>query len=117
MNEKELLELKEQIKRELLAEINTKKENQNSWQKIKEDYKEEFNKFDFIDHWEFINSNNELISRDEKISTLYPLQSAIGTLLRIVYKSKMVNKINVDYKEMKDTVEQIMNILKEKAGV
>ncbi|MCI8640327.1 MAG: hypothetical protein HFJ59_00370, partial [Clostridia bacterium] len=54
MNEKELLELKEQIKRELLAEINTKKENQNSWQKIKEDYKEEFNKFDFIDHWEFI---------------------------------------------------------------
>lgn len=95
MSEKELLELKEQIKKELISEMNTKKENESNWKKIKEEYKEDFSKFDFIDHWEFINANNELISKDEKISTIYPLQNAIGTLLRIVYKSRTVNKCRI----------------------
>lgn len=117
MSEKELLEIKEQIKKELLAEMNTKKENENNWKKIKTEFEEEFRKFDFIDHWEFINSKNELISRDEKVSTAYPLQNAIGTLLRIIYKAKTVNKINAEYEDMKEIVEKIMNILKEKAGV
>lgn len=117
MSEKELLELKEQIKKELISEMNTKKENESNWKKIKEEYKEDFSKFDFIDHWEFINANNELISKDEKISTIYPLQNAIGTLLRIVYKSRTVNKINAEYEEMKEIVEKILNILKKKAGV
>ena len=95
MSEKELLELKEQIKKELISEMNTKKENENNWKKIKTEFEEEFSKFDFIDHWEFINANNELISKDEKISTIYPLQNAIGTLLRIVYKSRTVNKCRI----------------------
>lgn len=117
MSEQELKNLKEQIKRELMAEINTKKENQNTWQKIKEEYKDEFSKFNFIDHWEYINSNNELMSRDTEIIATYPLQSAIGTLLRIANKSKTVAKMDISYEEAKDMVEKILEILKEKANV
>lgn len=50
MEEINIQELKEQIKRELLAEMNTKKENENNWKKIKTEFEEEFSKFDFIDH-------------------------------------------------------------------
>lgn len=113
MSENEIKELKEQLKRELLAEMNTKKENQNTWQRIKEEYEEEFSKFDFVDHWEFINSENKLITRDTPVSAKYPLQNAIGTLLRITNKAKTVSKMNITYEEAKDMVEKILSILKE----
>lgn len=99
MSESELLELKEQIKREILKEINTKKENENMWSKIKKEYEEEFKKI----------TNKE---RD-----VYVLQGAIGTLLRVIYKTESVLKINAEYEEMKEIVEKILNILKEKVGV
>lgn len=99
MSESELLELKEQIKREILTEIKVKKENENIWTKIKKEYEEEFKK---------------LVNRERDV---YVLQGAIGTLLRILYKAESVSKINAEYEEMKEIVEKIMNILKEKAGV
>lgn len=114
MSENEIKELKEQLKKELLAEINAKKENENVWKRIKEEYEDEFSKFDFVDHWEFINSENELIVRDTPVSARYPLQNAIGTLLRISNKAKTVSKMNITYEEAKDIVEKILNILKEK---
>lgn len=114
MSENELQELKEQIKQEILREMNTKKENKNTWQKIKEEYKDEFSKFDFIDHWECINVNNKLISRDTKIFATYPLQNAIGTILRILYKSKTVTNMNINYEEAKQIVESILGIMKDK---
>lgn len=114
MSENELKELKEEIKRELLAEMNTKKENQNTWQRIKEEYEEEFSKFDFVEHWECINPSNELVTKDTPVSAKYPLQNAIGTLLRISNKAKTVSKMNITYDEAKDIVEKILNILKEK---
>ncbi len=117
MSEQEIKALKEQIKRELLTEINIKKENQNTWQKIKEEYEEEFNKFDFVDHWEYVDADSKVISRDTTISVKYPLQSAIGTLLRIAKKSKTVSKMNISYEEAKDIVEKILCILKEKQKV
>lgn len=117
MSEQEVQALKEQIKRELLAEMNTKKENENSWKRLKDEYKDEFSKFNFIDHWEFTDINNNLHTRDEEIKAEYPLQSAIGTLLRIVYKAKSVTKMNVPYEELKEIVDKILAILKEKACI
>ena len=117
MSEQELKTLKEQIKKEVIAEMQAKKENQNTWQRIKNEYKEEFEKFNFIDHLEFVNSENQLITRDEEIGATYPLQNAIGTLLRIVNKSKTVTKMDISYEEAKDIVEKILNILKEKVEV
>ena len=114
MNEQEMIALKEQIKKEVIAEMEIKKENQNTWQRIKNEYKEEFRKFNFIDHWEFIDSNNDLHTRDEEILAEYPLQSAIGTLLRIVNKSKTVTKMDISYEEAKEIVDKILSILEER---
>lgn len=113
MSNEELQELKEQIKQEILREMNTKKENENTWNKIKNKYKDEFRKFNFIDHWEFIDTDNRIISHDEEIIAEYPIQNAIGTLLRIIYKSKTVNKMNVPYEEAKRIVEDILGIMKD----
>lgn len=117
MSNEELIALKEQIKKEVIAEMQAKKENQNTWQRIKNEYKEEFKKFNFIDHWEFTDINNNLHTRDEEIRAEYPMQNAIGTLLRIVNKSKTVTKMDISYEEAKNIVEKILNILKEKVGV
>jgi len=113
MSNEELIALKEQIKKEVIAEMEIKKENQNTWQKIKNEYKEEFEKFNFIDHWEFIDLNNNLHTRDEQIIATYPLQSAIGTLLRITNKSKTIAKMDIGYEEAKEMVDKILSILKE----
>lgn len=112
MSESELKELKEQIKQEVIAEINAKKENENNWKKIKQEYEEEFKKFNYIDHWETTTGDGRVISRDKEVNAIYPLQNAIGTLLRIVYKAETVSKMNVKYEDMKNIVEQILNILK-----
>lgn len=117
MSEQELKILKEQIKREVIAEIEAKKESQNTWQRIKNEYKEEFEKFNFIDHSEAINVNNELIIKDTMITATYPLQNAIGTILRIINKSKTISKMNINYQEAKEIVDKILNILKERVGV
>jgi len=112
MSEIELKELKEQIKQEIIAEMNTKKENENNWKRIKQEYEEEFKKFNYIDHWEATIEDGRVISRDKEVNAIYPLQTAIGTLLRIVYKADTVSKMDAKYEDMKNIVEQILNILK-----
>lgn len=113
MSEQEIKRLKEELKKEILAEMNTKKENENNWKKIKIELEQEFDNLDYINHWECLNANNELISKNTKVSVKYPLQNAIGTILRIVYKAENVSKINANYEDMKSIVEQIFNILKQ----
>ncbi len=117
MSENELKELKEQLKKEILAEMNTKKENENNWKRIKQEYEDEFEKFDYINHWECINCNNKLITRDKEVKAAYPMQSAIGTLLKIIYKAESVAKINAKYEDMKSIVEGILTVCKEAKDV
>lgn len=113
MSEQELKALKEQIKQELIEEMK-KPRQENLWKKIKQEYKEEFNKFNYIEHWEAMNCEGRLVTRDKEVIAEYPLTNAIGTLLRITYKAENVSKINADYEEVKKTVGSILNILKEK---
>ena len=51
------------------------------------------------------------------ITATYPLQNAIGTILRIINKSKTISKMNINYQEAKEIVDKILNILKERVGV
>lgn len=113
MTEQELQALKEQLKQEILQEMNTRKENENNWKKIKNELKEEFEKFNYINHWECLNCDNQLISRDTEVNAGYAMQNAIGTLLRIIYKAENVSKINAKYEDMKLVVEKILEVLKE----
>ena len=100
MSNEELIALKEQIKKEVIAEMQTKKENENNWKKLKTEFEEEFDKFDY--------SNGQ-----RKITTRFAIQGAIGTLLRILYRADNVSKINANYEEMKAIVEPILDILKQ----
>lgn len=95
MSETELIELKNQLKQEILEEINSRKVNENNWKKIKDEHEEEFKK---------------LITRERDI---YALQNAIGILLRLLYKAENVSKIDASYEEMKSIVEQILDVLKQ----
>ncbi len=45
MSEKELLELKEQLKQEIIAEMEKKKEVQTNWLRIKKEFAEDFKMF------------------------------------------------------------------------
>lgn len=96
MDKEQIEELKEQIKQEILKEMNTKKENESNWSKIKKEYEEEFKK---------------LITRERDI---YTLQNATGTILRIICKTDSVNRININYEEAKEIVEGILGIMKNK---
>lgn len=99
MGEKELLELKEQIKKELLAEMNTKRRVGTVWEIVKQEYKEQ------IEELNKIPSDN------------HSLEDAIRTIIRAKYGVRSVAKIKADYEEVKTIVEKIINILKEKAGI
>lgn len=116
MSEQELKALKEQIKQELMEEI-IKPKQENLWKKIKQEYKEEFKKFNYTNHWEAVNCEGKLVTKDTKVIAEYPLTNAIGILLRITYKVENVSKINADYKEVKEIVGNIINILKERRKV
>lgn len=113
MSEQEIKSLKEQIKRELLEEMKRSKK-ENVWKRVKKEYIEEFKKFNYIDHWEALNCNNQLITRDKEVLVEYPMQNAIGTLLKIIYKVDSVSKITASYEDVKEITEKILNILKEK---
>ncbi len=96
MNENEIKELKEQLKKELLAEMNIGKRKDSAWDMVRKEYEEE-------------------IKRLNKIpSDNHSLEDAIRTLIRAKYGVRNVVNVEADYQELKDIVEKILNILKEK---
>ena len=96
MSEKELLELKEQLKQEIIAEMEKKKEVQTNWLRIKKEFAEDFKMF----------------NKDNSEKNQYHLENAIGTLLKLLYKANNVSKIDKKYEDMKLVVEQLINVLK-----
>ena len=112
MSEKELEKLKEEIMNELLQKMQQPKK-ESVWKKVKNVHIDDFKKFDYIDHWEALNCDNQPISRDKEIRAEYPMTSAIGTLLRIVYKAENVNKVNASFEEVNNFVDKILNVCKE----
>ena len=113
MSEKEMLELKEQLKQEILKEIDNKKKNQNNWNKLKKELKEEIEQFNYINHWKFTDpTTGEIKSSDNEVIVEYQLQNAIATFLKVIYKVKTIAKINANYEDMKSITVQLLNVLK-----
>lgn len=112
MSEQELLELKKQIKQEILAEVNMRKENENNWKKIKQEYKEDFKLFNYEYDNRVLGIDYKYYTKKEEKHFENQVSNAIGTLLRLLYKVKNVSNINVDYEEMKNIVGQILDVLK-----
>ena len=113
MSESELLELKNQIKQEILAEMNTKKENQNTWQKIKKEYEEDFKLFNYEYDNKVLGSDYKYYTQKAEKHFEYQVSNVIGILLRLLYKADNVSKINANYEEIKSVVEQILNVLRQ----
>ena len=118
MSEQELKVLKEQIKQELLAEINTNKEKTKTvWQSIKEEFKEDFKMFNYTKDTKVIGTDYKPYMREDEVHFEYIFSTTIGTILRLMYQTKNVNKIDADYEEVKGIVQKIINILKENKKV
>lgn len=96
MSNEELQELKEQIKQEILAEMNTRKRVGTVWEIVKKEYEEE------------IKEVNKIPSDN------HSLEDAIRTIIRAKYGVRSVANIKADYDEVKEIVEGILGILKEK---
>lgn len=96
MSNEELQELKEQIKQEILAEMNTRKRVGTVWEIVKKEYEEE------------IKEVNKIPSDN------HSLKDAIRTIIRAKYGVRSVANIKADYDEVKEIVEGILGILKEK---
>lgn len=95
MSENELKELKEQIKQEILAEMNTRKRVGTVWEIIKKEYEQEINEVNKIP-----NDNHSL-------------EDAIRTIIRAKYGVRSVANLKADYDEVKEIVESILGIMKD----
>ena len=85
MSESELLELKNQIKQEILAEMNT----------VKKEYENQIKELNKIP-----NDNHSL-------------EDAIRTIVRAKYGVRSIANINATYEDIKNIVEQILNVLRQ----
>lgn len=95
MSENELQELKEQIKQEILSEMNTRKRVGTVWEIVKKEYEEQIEEVNKIP-----NDNHSL-------------EDAIRTIVRAKYGVRSVANIKADYDEVKRIVEGILEIMKD----
>lgn len=95
MSENELKELKEQIKQEILSEMNTRKRVGTVWEIVKKEYEEQIEEVNKIP-----NDNHSL-------------EDAIRTIVRAKYGVRSVANIKADYDEVKRIVEGILEIMKD----
>lgn len=95
MSESELQELKNQIKQEILAEMNTRKRVGTVWETVKKEYENQIEELNKIP-----NDNHSL-------------EDAIRTIVRAKYGVRSVANINASYEDIKSIVEQILNVLKQ----
>ena len=94
MSNEELQELKEQIKQEILSEMNTRKRVGTVWEIVKKEYEEQIEEVNKIP-----NDNHSL-------------EDAIRTIVRAKYGVRSVANLKADYDEVKEIVEGILGIMK-----
>ena len=95
MSEQELIKLKEEIKQEIMAEMNTRKRVGTVWEIVKKEYEEEIKKANKIP------GDN------------HSLEDAIRTIVRAKYGVRSVANVNANYEDIKSIIEKVLDILKE----
>lgn len=112
MSESELLELKNQLKQEILAEMKEPKPRKETvWSKIKQEFKEEAKMFNY----KYEDRVDGRIVEREKHFEIKVFE-AIGTLLKLKYKERLTHNIDADYEEVKQIVNSIFEVFKAKVG-
>lgn len=95
MTDEEINALKEEIKQELLSEMNTRKRAGTVWETVKSEYQEQIKEVNKIP-----NDNHSL-------------EDALRTIVRAKYGVRSISNITASYEEVKSIVENILKILKE----
>lgn len=114
MSENELQELKEQIKQEILREMKEPKARKETvWSRIKQEFEEEAKLFNY-EYDDTVTGEygvKHIVKREKHYEG--DVFTAIGTLLRLKYKERLVHNIEADYEEVKQIVESILGIMKD----
>ena len=84
--------------KEQLKQVLKKPTYNNKWDKLKAEFKTEFEKYNYI-------------KNDKQVICSISLQETIATLLRIKYKTKNVREIQEPYENIKNFTMQILDIL------
>ena len=113
MSNEELQELKEQIKQEILKEMKEPKRKETVWSKIKQEFEEEAKLFNYEYDETVEGEYGQKYIRKQEKHYERDVFTAIGTLLRLKYKERLVHNIEADYDEVKEIVEGILGIMKD----
>ena len=102
--EREILGLKEELRKNKKATV---------WKKVKENFREEFDSFNWIDEFNFTNTDGKLITHKSGMNESYNISQAIGTLVRIASKRKSINHLEEsDFDRAIKMTQQILEIMK-----
>lgn len=115
MDNEQIQELKEQIKQEILKEMKEPKSRKETvWSKIKQEFEEEAKLFNYEYDETVEGEYGQKYIRKQEKHYEGDVFTAIGTLLRLKYKERLVHNIEADYDEVKEIVEGILGIMKNK---
>ena len=113
MDNEQIEELKEQIKQEILREMKEPKRKETVWSKIKQEFEEEAKLFNYEYDETVEGEYGQKYIRKQEKHYEGDVFTAIGTLLRLKYKERLVHNIEADYDEVKEIVEGILEIMKD----
>lgn len=101
--EREILGLKEELRKNKKPTV---------WKKVKENFRKEFDSFNWVDEWNFTNIDGKLITQKNDMNESYNISQAIGTLVRIASKRKGVNYLEEsDFDRAIRMTQQILEIM------
>lgn len=101
--EEEVNNLKEQINKNKKSDI---------WNEVKEQFKNEFESFNWEDVWKFIDYKGNYQEIVTPINESYKIETSIRTIIKIVLKKRRLNTLTENDKNiMIDITKQILEIM------
>ena len=113
MKNEDVEKLKEELRKELLEELRTQVnyEKQDNWTRVRKEYEKKFKKYDYTKRWEFTTSKGELVKREEDVHANQTIIGSIGTLLKSIYETPHIHRLQASYDDVKDFTEDIYQVL------
>lgn len=111
----ELLELAPIIRQEIERVRAEERENRSAWQRVKREFAERLNGFDYIEKTEFYVVGKTRGSCEREIRYSWKVTGALSTLLRAVYRVENIAKIPAEKEpEVREFVDQVLRLMEER---
>lgn len=106
MTEQEFQTMKEQVKADIIRDMEKVKRNKIMIRGVMDEYNSEFEKFDWVDHSASRGYQNQ--------HEAYKLRTAIGAILRITLQKRRLEQIPEELElVVRGTIDQILKIMQE----